>query len=196
MNADGCWPCGLEKDYYRFFELDRQLSIDLSDLQRRYYSLSRLVHPDHFARGTPNEKRFALDATAILNDAFRTLRDPITRAEYLLKEEGIEPAHDGAKRVPPELLEEVFDVRMALEGDAAARATLASSLDRFRALRGQADRELESLFQLYDAEGNRETLVNVRAVLDRRKYIANLIAELEEGLLHSPNDRKLTEPRS
>jgi molecular chaperone HscB len=198
MNAEGCWRCGQEphdslfcrfcntlqppsQDYYRFFELDRQLSIDLTDLQRRYYSLSRLVHPDHFARGTPNEKRFALDATAILNDAFRTLRDPVARAEYILKEEGIEAAHDGAKRVPPELLEEVFEVKTALEGDPAARATLASSLDRFRALRGQADRELETLFQQYDVGGDRDTLVNVRAVLDRRKYIANLIEELEEG---------------
>jgi molecular chaperone HscB len=196
MNAEGCWRCGQEphgslfcrfcntlqppaQDYYRFFDLDRRLSIDLSDLQKRYYSLSRLVHPDHFARGTPNEKRFALDATAILNDAFRTLRDPVARAEYVLKEEGIEAVHDGAKRVPPELLEEVFEVRTALEGDAAARATLATSLDRFRALRGQADREIETLFQQYDADGGREALVRLRAVLDRRKYITNLIEELE-----------------
>ena len=197
MNADGCCICGQAphdslfcrfcntlqppaQDYYRFFDLDRRLGIDLSDLQKRYYSLSRLVHPDRFGRGTPNEKRFALDATAILNDAFRTLRDPVARAEYVLKEEGIEAAQDGAKRVPPELLEDVFEVKTALEGDAAARATLASSLDRFRALRGQADRELDTLFQQYDADGGREALVRVRAVLDRRKYIANLIEELEE----------------
>jgi molecular chaperone HscB len=197
MNADGCWRCGKEphdslfcrfcntlqppaQDYYRFFDLDRRLSIDLSDLHKRYYNLSRLVHPDRFGRGTPNEKRFALDATAILNDAFRTLRDPVARAEYVLKEEGIEAAQGDAKRVPPELLEEVFEVRMALEGDAAARATLARSLDRFRALRAQADRELGTLFEQYDADGGREALVRVRAVLDRRKYIANLIEELEE----------------
>ena len=202
MNAEGCWRCGQEphgslfcrfcntlqppaQDYYRFFDLDRRLSIDLSDLHKRYYSLSRLVHPDHFARGTPNEKRFALDATAILNDAFRTLRDPVARAEYVLKEEGIEAVHDGAKRVPPELLEDVFEVRTAIEGlrggDTAARGTLATALDRFRALRAQADRELDTLFQQYDADGGREALVRVRAVLDRRKYIANLIEELEEG---------------
>ena len=200
MNADGCWKCGQEphgslfcrfcntlqppaQDYYRFFDLDRQLSIDLSDLQKRYYSLSRLVHPDRFGRGTPNEKRFALDAAAILNDAFRTLRDPVARAEYVLKEEGIEAAHGDAQRVPPELLEDVFEVKTALEGlrggDTAARGTLATALDRFRAWRAQADRELETLFQQYDADGGREALVRVRAVLDRRKYIANLIEELE-----------------
>jgi molecular chaperone HscB len=202
MNAEGCWRCGQEphgslfcrfcntlqppaQDYYRFFDLDRRLSIDLSDLQKRYYSLSRLVHPDRFARGTPNEKRFALDAAAILNDAFRTLRNPVARAEYVLKEEGIEAAHGGAQRVPPELLEDVFEVKTAIEGlrggDTAARETLASSLVRFRALRAQADRELDTLFQQYDADGGREALVRVRAVLDRRKYIANLIEELEAG---------------
>ena len=107
MNADGCWQCGQAPhdslfcqfcntlqppapDYFRFFGLDRQLSLDPADLQQRYYSLSRLLHPDRFQRGTPNEKRFALDATAILNDAYRTLRDPVARAEYVLKEEGFE----------------------------------------------------------------------------------------------------------
>jgi len=203
MNAEGCWRCGQEphdslfcrfcntlqpptQDYYRFFDLERRLSIDLADLHKRYYSLSRLVHPDHFARGTPNEKRFALDATAILNDAFRTLRDPVARAEYVLKEEGIQAAQDGAPRVPPELLEDVFEVKTALEGlragDTAARGTLAVALDRFRAWRSRADCELAALFQQYDADGGREALVRVRAVLDRRKYIANLIEELEAGL--------------
>jgi molecular chaperone HscB len=199
MDAEGCWRCGQERhdslfckfcntlqppaqDYYRFFDLKRRLRLDPADLARRYYSLSRMIHPDRFQRGTPNEQRFALDATAILNDAYRTLRYPVSRAEYFLKEEGIQ-ARGGGKRVPPELLEEVFEVNTALEelrgGNRSVRGVLAKSLGRFQALRGEADSELDTLFGEYDAGKERELLMKIRGVLDGRSYIANVIEEIE-----------------
>ena len=203
MNASGCWKCGQEPhdslfckfcntlqppaaDYYRFFGLERRLSIDLADLQERYYSLSRLVHPDRFQRGTPNEKRFALDATAILNDAYRTLRDPVARAEYVLREEGIEAAERNSKRPVPELIEEVFDLHMSLEafrgGDSSVRPALEAALERFRALRGGIDGDLEAQFAKHDRGHDRDLLVRVRGLLDRRSYMSNLIEEVEQGL--------------
>ncbi len=203
MNAEGCWRCGREvqdslfckfcsslqppaQDYYRFFDLDRRLDLDADDLRRRYYRLSRLLHPDHYQRGAPNERRFALDATAILNDAYRTLRDPVARAEYLLREAGIAPPAGGVKRVPQELLEDVFEANEALEelrgGNPSARATVLRAYERFRQLRQQADRELAALFRDYDAGGGKETLVKVRQALDRRSYIDNLIKQMEEGM--------------
>ncbi len=203
MNASGCWKCGQEPhdslfckfcntlqppaaDYYRFFGLDRRLTIDTADLQNRYYSLSRLVHPDRYPNGTPNEKRFALDATAILNDAYRTLRDPVARAEYVLKEEGIEATPRKSTRVPPELIEEVFEVNMSLEqwreGDHSVRPELETALSRFRSLREDADSELVVLFAGYDRDHDRDALIRVRHVLDRRSYISNLIDEMEERL--------------
>jgi molecular chaperone HscB len=203
MNASGCWKCGEEphdslfckfcntlqppaQDYFRFFGLERRLSIDPAGLQKRYYSLSRLIHPDRFQNGTPNEKRFALDATAILNDAYRTLRDPVARAEYVLKEEGIEAAERKSKRVPPELIEEVFEVNMSLEewrgGDQSVRPALEAALTRFRSERGAADGELEVLFAEYDRGQDRDALMRIRNLLDRRSYVSNLIDEMEEGL--------------
>jgi molecular chaperone HscB len=204
MQTDECWRCGKEQrdslfccfcntlqppsqDYYRFLGLKLRLALDPADLQKRYYDLSRLVHPDRFQRGTPKEQRFALDATAILNDAYRTLRDPVARAEYVLKEEGVEvPPHED-RRVPPELLEEVFEANSAIEksrnGDAGARLELAGLRDRFRALRLAADAELETLFRRFDAGGGKDALRQVRAVLDRRKFVANLIGELEAELV-------------
>jgi molecular chaperone HscB len=203
MNAAGCWRCGEEShgslfckfcntlqppasDYYRFFGLERRLDIDPADLQKRYYSLSRLIHPDRYQRGTPNEKRFALDATAILNDAYRTLRDPVARAEYVLKEEGIQAAERKSKSVPPELIEEVFDLNMQLEefrgGDSSVRPVLEAALARFRARRGEIDRELEVMFAEHDRSRNRDVLLKIRGLLDRRSYISNLMEEVEEGL--------------
>ncbi len=204
MSTESCWKCGKSSaeslfcrfcnslqpptpDYFAFFNLDRHLNLDLDELQRRYYNLSRMIHPDRFQRGTPREKRFSLDATAILNDAFRKLRDPVARAEYVLKEEGFTPAERKSKRVPPELLEEVFEVNMALEklrgGDLSLRPAVETALGKFRRLRDGADTELTALFAEYDGGGGREALAKIRALLDRRSYIDSLIEEVEEAFV-------------
>ena len=78
----------LPSNYYDFFGLEHRLDLDLRDLEKRFYALSREHHPDRFSLKSREEQQRALNATAILNDAYRTLRDPLARAEYLLKEHG------------------------------------------------------------------------------------------------------------
>ena len=122
----------MTRNYFEFFDLPQNLAIDLRDLEKRFYDLSRKYHPDVNARKGPAARAEAEEATAILNDAYRTLRDPIKRAMYLLKLEGFDIGEQGTKDVPPELLEEVFEFNMALEeADAAqietARRTASAS---------------------------------------------------------------------
>src|SRR5579875_3090493 len=121
----------LSNDYYEFFGLARKLNVDEAELQKRFYELSRQWHPDRFSRKSAQQQAQALEATAILNDGYRTLRDPVKRAEYLLKEEGFPIGEQRSKDVPPELLEEVFELNMALEelksGDESARPQLESA---------------------------------------------------------------------
>jgi molecular chaperone HscB len=105
----------LSKNFFQFFGLEQKLGVDLEALQKRFYELSRQWHPDRFGRKSPAEQAEALEATAILNDGYRTLKDPVKRAEYLLKEEGFPIGEQRSKDVPPELLEEVFELNMALE---------------------------------------------------------------------------------
>src|SRR5437899_1717779 len=116
--------------------------------EKRFYSLSRKFHPDLYTLKSPEEQQYALEATAILNDAYRTLRDPLTRAEYLLKENGFDIGEQGSKNVPPELLEEVFELNMALEelrgGDEEARTALAEAQKKFAGMRDDIDQELET----------------------------------------------------
>jgi molecular chaperone HscB len=182
--ADGLPSLG--SDYFQFFGLTRQLHLDLDDLQKRFYQLSRTLHPDRYQRKSPAEQQYSLDATAILNDAYRVLRDPLQRAEYVLKQEGFEIGEQRSKDVPPELLEEVFELNMALEemreGDAAARPQLAQARDKFLAMREEIDGQLDSLFSRYDAAPSKETLGEIRAVLNRRRYIRNLVNEVEKEL--------------
>jgi molecular chaperone HscB len=184
LPADGL-P-SLASDYFQFFGLPRKLHLDIEDLQKRFYNLSRLLHPDRYQRKSPPEQQYSLDATAILNDAYRVLRDPLQRAEYVLKQEGFEIGEQRSKDVPPELLEEVFDLNMALEemreGDASARPQLEQARDKFHAMRDQIDAHLKSLFDKYDAAPTKETLGDIRAVLNRRRYIRNLVNDVEKEL--------------
>ncbi len=203
MQPHNCWHCGspsteslfcrycntLQRptpDYFRFMGLEPRLSLDPAELQRRFYSLSRLLHPDRFTRASATEQQYSLDATAILNDAYRVLRDPVSRAEYILKEQGFDIGEQKGKDVPPELLEEVFELNMALEelrdGDSSVRPQLEQARARFLDLRRQVDDSLAGLYAAYDKAHEREPLAEIRGLLNRRRYIQNLVNEVEREL--------------
>lgn len=169
-------------DYFQFFGLDRRLALDPAELESRFYRLSRQLHPDRYAQGTPAERERSLEATAILNDAYRTLRDPVARAEYVLKLQHVEQS----KEVPAELLDEVFELNLALEevrgGDSSARPQLEAARGRFLALLQETDAALGPLFNAYDRSGDTAALGPIRAALNRRKYIENLVRQVESEL--------------
>jgi molecular chaperone HscB len=122
-------------DYFTIFSLPPHLTIDLPALEKSFYALSRKLHPDRFASRPPAEQAAALAESSALNDAYRTLRDPIARTEYLLKLEGVEleeqskAATEAARTsgvakkqvVPEDLLEEAFELNMQLEEMRAAK---------------------------------------------------------------------------
>jgi molecular chaperone HscB len=173
-------------DYFRFFGLDKALTIDSSRLQQRFYELSREYHPDRFSLRPPAEQARAQQASAFLNDGYRVLRDPIGRAEYVLKQEGFDIGEQRTKDVPAELLEEVFELNMALEdlrqGEENVRPQLEEALGKFLAMNDRIDTELGSLFSLWDEGQDRAVLQSIRGVLNRRRYIRNLIGDVEKEL--------------
>ena len=191
-----CGGCGTLQPppgaYFAIFDMDERLSLDVEDLQRRFYVLSRKLHPDLYTRKREVEREYSLEATAVLNDAYRTLRDPVARAEYVLKQNGFEIGEQRSKDVPPELLEEVFELNMVLEeirgGDESVRPQVDAAHRRFVAMRGEVDQRLEELFRKYDSERNRETLTEIRGVLNRRRYIENLVNQAEKELTAGVSD--------
>ena len=181
----------LSKNFFQFFGLEQKLRLDPDFLQKRFYELSRQWHPDKFSRKSAGEQAEALEATSILNDGYRTLRDPVKRAEYLLKEEGFPIGEQRSKDVPPELLEEVFELNMMLEelksGDSAAREQLDGARANFTKLQTEVDSQLESLFTRYDAAepespSAKQSLQEIRGVLNRRRYIDNLLRDVDRAL--------------
>ena len=185
-----CAACGAIQpsvaNYFDFFGLPPRLNLDSADLEKRFYALSRRLHPDLFARRSERERQYSLDATSVLNDGYRALRDPINRAEYLLKESGFDIGEQKSNQVPPELLEEVFELNMALEelrsGDSEAAPQLEDARTKFVAMREEIDRDLAAKFAAYDEAESREVLTEIRGVLNRRRYVRNLVNEVEKAL--------------
>lgn len=165
--------------YYEALGLEPGLGLDAEDLKKRFYERSRQWHPDRFSRASAAEQEKALEMTAVLNDAFRTLRDPVARTEYFLQESGVEPG----KTAPPELLEEVFELNMALEelkdGDESVRPQLLAARERFQGMLADSDAELVKLF---DAGTEPEVLDRLRDELNRRRYVSNLVRDVEKAL--------------
>lgn len=202
-----CWNCGVREidgalfcpsckslqhppaGYFELFGLEPQLALDSQTLQKRFYELSRQLHPDRYGRRPEQERQYSLEGTAILNDAWRVLRDPVERAEYVLNQSGFHIAEQRTTDVPPELLEEVFELNMALEelreGDASARPNLEEARGRFVSMQDAIDAELGSLFANHDKAPESEkrgVLAEIRGVLNRRRYIQNLIRDVEKEL--------------
>jgi molecular chaperone HscB len=177
-------------DYFLFFGLPRRLLLDPADLEKRFRDLSRQFHPDFFYNGPPASKLASLERSSYLNDAYRVLKNPAARVEYLLGLEGLSPLKAAAKvTVPAALLEEVFafneeldEIREARESG-APKAPLVDRLDRARApivrKYGEHEQQLEALSAKWDADQNRSTLEALRECLLARHYLTNLLATIE-----------------
>lgn len=189
-------------DYFSVFSLVPKLDLDLGMLEHQFHKLSRKLHPDRFARASSNEKEWSLADTALLNDAYRTLRDPIRRTEYLLKLQGAEIGEEHAgkdrkdpSRVPADLLEEAFDLNMQLEEmrmskkmgdtDPELQSSLEQAKKKFDGLLDEVDTDLRAQWQLWDngdEAARKESEKKMVSLLDRRRYINNLVRDVTETL--------------
>ena len=108
---------GRQGDYFSFLGLPRKLNLDAAEIEQRFRALSRQFHPDYFYNATPVERRASLERSSYLNDAYRTLKQPVSRISYLLDLEGVlKPSdHVASAKVPASLLEEVFALNEELD---------------------------------------------------------------------------------
>jgi molecular chaperone HscB len=217
-----CASCGSVQppaaiDHFTFFGLPRRLNLDLGKLEKEFYRLSRKLHPDVYARASARQQQWSLEKSSQLNDAYRALKDPIARTAYLLSLEGVQleeqskAATDRARQtgeekkqvVPPELLEEVFELnlqlqelRMSGEGErdpeilSALRSAKQNFEARLQALQGELQKYWESWDALAMTGRNlppedaarlklRDQMVDL---LNRRSYIRNLVRDVNEAL--------------
>ncbi|HZI50250.1 MAG TPA: Fe-S protein assembly co-chaperone HscB [Terriglobia bacterium] len=175
-------------NYFEVFGLPRVLNLDLKALEKTFHELSRKYHPDYFTTAPAEERQRALQMTATLNDAYRTLRHPVRRVEHLVQIEGFKP--DGSK-VPKSFLMEIFDINEQLEEVKAGSA----SKEQIAALRRDIEERAEGFErQLQNAAGDwdrlsassaseeqkKQQLSRLTEILSESSYIRNLQRELEE----------------
>ena len=225
-----CWSCGTMRavhfchscgkvqppmpvDYFTFFGFPRKLNLDAAALEKEFYALSRKLHPDLFGQADNDERSWSLEQSSMLNDAYRTLKDPIKRTEYLLRLEGIEleeqskQATEKARTtgelkkqvVPPDLLEEVFELNMHLEELRAQKKlgeddpALLEEIGKAKlSLEEKYDalfNELKTEWSLWDqavdsgADADRRGILETMLdILNRRNYVRNLVRDVNEAM--------------
>ena len=199
---------GVVQTYFAMFSLPHKLTIDTVALEHDFYKLSRRLHPDLYARKSADEQAWSLRQSSLLNDAYRTLKDPVTRTAYLLKLEGLRVEDENSEtrdpvakqnRVPADLLEEVFELNMQLEemranlkmgeDDPALRGDLESAQTQFKSMLAAVDNDLHHAWATWDAalDANDEAAKDKQknamvALLDRRSYLRNLLREVDSVL--------------
>jgi len=224
-----CWACGAEHgpgaplcpscnkvqppvagaDYFAALGLPRLLQIDIAALEKQFYKLSRKLHPDLYATSAPEQQQWSTEQSSLLNDAYRTLKDPVDRTRYLLQLEGASIEGESEKdraaakasgkareqKVPPDLLEEVFELNMQLEelrmggDDPDLKQQLQSARNGFTQQLGACDTQLQQLWRRWDLaweakdeSGKSAAKDQLVALLNRRNYIRNLVRDVNEAL--------------
>jgi len=184
-------------DYFTVFGLPRKLRIELSRLERKFLQLSWKLHPDNFVNAPEGERELSLKRSSELNDAYRVLRDPLARLEYLLGIEGQRKEGQTKQQAPAELLEEVFQLNESLdqlreakesgEDLTGLRMRLQSAEDNFQQKLNEVDAQLQSVANDWDAavdtNAARQGIFDrMNELLNRRSYIRNLVAGVEKEL--------------
>ena len=197
-------PLSTELDYFSCLNLPRKLNIDQNEIESTFYQLNRVFHPDYHAQGDdPNEKTISLGNSALVNTAYRTLRDPIQRAEYLIRLEA-GSAKDIRTAPPADLFEEILELQDDMEAFrshdpqedseemTALRRTLQKAQESLTQRLQQLDTQLFDTFKVWDAlqEENSETedvrvkkenvLKEMQGILSNRTYVRNIVNDVIE----------------
>src|SRR5215467_13006805 len=148
-------------DYFSLFGLPRKLWIEMNALEQKFLQLSWKLHPDNFVNASAEEQADSLKRSSALNDAYRVLRDPVARVEYLLEIEGARKEGEQKQQAPPELLEEVFELNESLDELREAKASggdleslkskLEAAQNSFREKLTDVDSELQNAAKQWDA---------------------------------------------
>ena len=192
-------PVSKDTDYFTCFGFPRRLTIDPSKLEAKFYELSRAFHPDFYQNKSETERDISLGNAAMLNSAYRTLRDPIQRAEYLLDLEA--GAVKEIRNSPPaDLFEEILELQDTLEEFRAAdqstesarnlRTKLQEEHQTLEQRKRDMEAQLQRLFGDWDAlqdrgEATSQTrserdrlLKQMREILSNRTYVKNIVNDL------------------
>jgi molecular chaperone HscB len=201
-----CSSCGKvlqpvsDSDYFSVFGLPRKLRIDMAMLEQKFLQLNWQLHPDNFVNAPEAQRELSLRRSSELNDAYRVLRDPVARVEYLLGIEGERKEGEKKQQAPPELLEEVFELNESLDELREAKRSggvvtelkskLQSAENNFKEKLHELDTRLQGVAREWDAsldsnsagETRNKLMAGMNELLNRRSYLRNLVTSVAKEL--------------
>jgi molecular chaperone HscB len=167
-------------DHFERLGLPRRFNLDAAAIEREYLARSREVHPDFFLSGGDLEQRASMEASAALNEAYAVLRDPFRRAEHLLQLRGGSSASE-MKQMPVEFLEEMLELRMAIE-EIKANPDSPEFLAMEKDLANRREKLLNEVGRSFDrappANDPQRYLMEIRQLLNATKYVQGLLRDL------------------
>ena len=177
---------GLSSSYFELFDLPETFDIDLKALTSRYRELQRTVHPDRYANASEAEQRLSVQMAARINEGFRTLKDPLARARYLLEQQGME-LDDSQTRLDNTFLMEQMELRERIDGVKTASDTK-QALSALAADVSQRESRLVAELTTLFTQGNANALAQAREVSRKLQFFRRLqveLAELEDMMVDS-----------
>jgi molecular chaperone HscB len=166
------------RDHFELLGVPVKYAVDPARLEGGYRDLQSQVHPDRFACATEAERRVAMQWATRANEAFRTLKDPIERARYLLQLKGYDTEEESNTAMPPDFLMQQMEWREAVAG-----ARTAHDAEELGRLRGDVDSArvdmLRMLERALDTDAN---YVAGCSLVRKLRFLEKLEEEIEEGL--------------
>ena len=166
------------RNHFELLGMPVGYAVDASRLEHGYRELQSQVHPDRFAAATEAERRVAMQWAARANEAYRTLRDPLERARYILSLKGYDTEEETNTSMPADFLMQQLEWREAVAGARAAHD--ARALREVSARLGEERREmLHVLERALDSDSNYEA---GRSLVRKLRFLERLDEEIDEAL--------------
>ncbi|NXH43517.1 HSC20 protein, partial [Dicaeum eximium] len=164
-------PPAPRPDLFRLMDCDRSFRIDAEQLQRRFRSLQRTVHPDRFGQRPPKEKHYSEQHSSLINKAYQTLLNPLSRGLYLLELRGVEPAQETDSDTDSAFLTEIMEIN--------EKITEPKNKDKLEEIETLVKVKQEELTREVTSAFERDDLQEAKKLLAKMKYYANLEDKLK-----------------
>jgi molecular chaperone HscB len=177
-SKEGIAMIDFSRNHFELFGLPERFRFDPAVLDRAYHALQGVVHPDRHAAASEAAQRIALQSSARVNEAYRALRDPVERAQYLLSLHGIEAFSETDTSLPFDFLERQLERREAA-GEAAAAGDAPALAALLAAARAESAALEQRIAGLLDTDGSWDA---ARARVRELKFLQKLAGDIDAML--------------
>lgn len=177
----------LTSNFFELFGLPVSYDVDLNQIQQHFMALQKQVHPDKFANGTDQEKRFSMQQTSWLNEAQSTLKDDVLRATYLLKLKCTDINLENETTMDTVFLMQQLEMRERLENikqEADPLAALDVMAKELKTLTAEMKQGFADAYKADQMDQAREWIRKLQFMQKAKKEINTLTADLEDGLMN------------